>query len=150
MLNASFGSGSQVPPLCRLRFTARGVNPENVLIFKVSMSVISQIIPLERRDKSWRTLDPFLSFVHHQDHYPPGNKDLAPSSKTRKSRFLDDGSCGKDGATWSMYEGSHVPGFPKHPHRGFESITFVRNGLIDHSDSLGSAARYSPRSSVSL
>ena len=32
--------------------------------------------------------------------------------------------------------------FPNHPHRGFETVTFVRQGLIDHSDSLGAAARY--------
>jgi redox-sensitive bicupin YhaK (pirin superfamily) len=41
-----------------------------------------------------------------------------------------------------MYHGDAVPGFPAHPHRGFETVTLVRKGLIDHSDSLGAAARF--------
>jgi redox-sensitive bicupin YhaK (pirin superfamily) len=87
----------------------------------------------------WPTIDPFLFCVHHLDTYPAGNDALAPSVSL-EGREIGADFEGKDG--WRMYHGDEVPGFPGHPHRGFETVTFVRQGLIDHADSLGAAARF--------
>jgi quercetin 2,3-dioxygenase len=87
----------------------------------------------------WETADPFLFCVHHLDHYPAGDERLAPVASLA-GRDLGQDFSNKDG--WSMYHGDVVPGFPAHPHRGFETVTIVRRGLIDHSDSLGATARF--------
>jgi quercetin 2,3-dioxygenase len=87
----------------------------------------------------WRTADPFLFCVHHKDSYPLGNEQLGPAASLA-GRALGQDFGGKDG--WSMYHGEVVPGFPQHPHRGFETVTIVRRGYIDHSDSLGATARF--------
>jgi redox-sensitive bicupin YhaK (pirin superfamily) len=87
----------------------------------------------------WVTADPFLFCVHHNDAYPQGNDLLGPSASL-EGRALGQDFAGKDG--WSMYHGRVVPGFPQHPHRGFETVTLVRRGYIDHSDSLGATARF--------
>lgn len=87
----------------------------------------------------WPTLDPFLFCVHHNDAYPRGNAKLGPDAALN-GRNLGQDFSGKDG--WSMYHGETVAGFPAHPHRGFETVTIVREGLIDHSDSLGATARF--------
>lgn len=87
----------------------------------------------------WQTADPFLFCVHHMDHYPAGNEKLGPKASLG-GRALGQDFSGKDG--WSMYHGRTVPGFPGHPHRGFETITIVRQGFIDHHDSLGAKARF--------
>lgn len=87
----------------------------------------------------WPTIDPFLFCVHHLDHYPQGNAQFGPTAPL-DGRDIGSDFAGIDG--WRMYHGDVVPGFPQHPHRGFETVTYVRQGLVDHSDSLGAAARY--------
>jgi len=87
----------------------------------------------------WATIDPFLFCVHHVDHYPAGNDAMGPDASLA-GRDIGMDFAGIDG--WRMYHGATVPGFPQHPHRGFETITFVRRGYIDHSDSLGATARF--------
>jgi redox-sensitive bicupin YhaK (pirin superfamily) len=33
----------------------------------------------------------------------------------------------------------YLPGFPMHPHRGIETVTYMLSGQVDHKDSLGNA-----------
>jgi len=87
----------------------------------------------------WDTCDPFLFCVHHLDNYPAGNDQLGPAASL-EGRHLGQDFTTKDG--WRMYHGEIIPGFPAHPHRGFETITVVLNGFIDHSDSGGQSGRY--------
>jgi redox-sensitive bicupin YhaK (pirin superfamily) len=87
----------------------------------------------------WETADPFLFCAYHDDAYPRGNGAMGPAASLA-GRDIGQDFSRKDG--WSMYHGDTVPGFPAHPHRGFETVTLVRRGLIDHSDSLGAAARF--------
>lgn len=87
----------------------------------------------------WKTRDPFLFCVHHDDAYPAGNATLGPKASLA-GRNLGQDFTVRDG--FRMYHGREVPGFPQHPHRGFETITIARRGFIDHSDSLGATARF--------
>jgi len=88
---------------------------------------------------TWETQNPFLFCVHHLDNYPPGNENLGPQDLL-KGRNLGNDFTPKDG--WRMYHGETIPGFPAHPHRGFETVTVVLQGRVDHSDSHGAAGRY--------
>ena len=87
----------------------------------------------------WETTDPFIFCVHHLDRYPPGNDAMGPDASLA-GRNLGQDFTVKDG--WRMYHGERVPGFPAHPHRGFETVTIVLQGFVDHSDSHGAAGRY--------
>ena len=86
----------------------------------------------------WQTSDPFLLRAPRRP-LPAGNERQGPAASLA-GRNLGQDFEGKDG--WRMYHGEIVPGFPKHPHRGFETVTVVRRGLLDHSDSMGATARY--------
>ncbi|MDW5441169.1 pirin family protein [Polaromonas sp. SM01] len=99
-------------------------------------SPVLQIKPL---GFPWETIDPFLFCAYHDDAYPPANADMGPAASLA-GRAIGQDFSRKDG--WSMYHGEQVPGFPPHPHRGFETVTIARKGLIDHADSLGAEARF--------
>lgn len=99
----------------------------------------SPILEIKAMGFQWETLDPFLFCVHHEDKFPKGNDQMGPATSLA-GRSLGDDFIIKDG--WRMYHGKRVPGFPGHPHRGFETVTVVREGLVDHADSMGAAGRY--------
>jgi hypothetical protein len=102
----------------------------------LAQQAVSELIEL---GFPWHGEDPFIFTVHHVDTYPAGNDRLGPAARLDSRRLGADFSY-LDG--WSMYHGDVVPGFPQHPHRGFETVTVVRRGYVDHSDSLGATARY--------
>ncbi len=100
------------------------------------MNPIKSIKPL---GFPWQTQDPFLFCVHHEDFYPKGNEGLGPATSLAGKNIGQDFDPNQP---WRMYHGEKVPGFPAHPHRGFETVTIVTKGLVDHSDSLGAAGRF--------
>lgn len=89
---------------------------------------------------TWETEDPFLFCAYHRDIYPAGDEQLGLKEEHKAGRMIGQDFQMLNG--FRMYHGSHVPGFPAHPHAGFETITIVRQGFVDHADSLGAAARF--------
>ncbi len=99
--------------------------------------MITKMMPI---DFHWPTQEPFLFCAYHFDNYPAGNKNMGLESKHFSGRQMGQDFELKDG--FRIYHGQEIPGFPVHPHRGFETITIVRKGYVDHADSLGAAGRY--------
>src|SRR5260370_22780369 len=46
----------------------------------------------------------------------------------------------------SNREEDYIAGFPSHPHRGFETVTYMIDGAVDHRDSLGNHGHLGPGS----
>ncbi len=103
----------------------------------MNSSAIKSVSPMGFQ---WETEDPFLFCVHHEDFYPKANSHFGPDVSLSGRNIGQDFEV-KDG--FRMYHGEKIPGFPSHPHRGFETVTVVRTGFIDHSDSMGAVGRYS-------
>lgn len=99
-----------------------------------------EIKSIEPLGFQWKAKDPFLFCVHHNDQFPKGNGNLGPDRDLLRGRQIGSDFSSKDG--WNMYHGQKIPGFPVHPHRGFETITMVQKGFVDHTDSMNAAGRY--------
>jgi redox-sensitive bicupin YhaK (pirin superfamily) len=106
---------------------------------RYTRSMTDPILEVRPLGFPWQCSDPFLFCAHHDDAYPAGNEQLGPTGSLA-GRELGQDFTVKDG--FRMYHGRVVPGFPQHPHRGFETVTIVRRGYVDHSDSLGATARF--------
>jgi redox-sensitive bicupin YhaK (pirin superfamily) len=104
------------------------------------MSAILEQLPL---GLPWPAADPFLFCVHHDDAYPAGNEHMGPAASLA-GRDIGQDFAGKDG--WRMYHGEIVPGFPQHPHRGFETVTIMLEGRMRHRDSVGNVGLLEPGS----
>lgn len=114
-------------------------NSDYICCKQIKSFIMSSIIRIKNLSFPWQTQDPFLFCVFHKDAYPPGDGKMAPAASLAGRNLGNDFTI-KDG--WRMYHGTKIPGFPAHPHRGFETVTVVQEGLIDHSDSLGAAGRF--------
>ena len=136
-------------PITRVTNTLKKDIENSTIKLNKNHNIDNQIEPKEMKNPIknikplgfvWETADPFLFCVHHEDYFPKGNEVMGPDKSNFEGRHLGDDFIIKDG--FRMYHGKTVPGFPGHPHRGFETITVVRKGLVDHADSLGAAGRY--------
>lgn len=133
---ATLGAG--VGSLLALPFVSAAQSFRSTLR-EASSSPRKAVKKIEPMGFQWPTRDPFLFCVHHEDDFPKGNDKMGPQGSL-EGRSLGDDFIIKDG--FRMYHGKVVPGFPGHPHRGFETVTVVRKGMVDHADSLGAAGRY--------
>ena len=84
-------------------------------------------------------LNPFVLCFYHKDQFPKGKADMTPIHYLPNRNKEEDFDVN---APWRMYYGKTIPGFPVHPHRGFETVTVVTQGYADHFDSYGSKGRY--------
>jgi redox-sensitive bicupin YhaK (pirin superfamily) len=98
------------------------------------------ILKIQPIDFHWEMENPYLFCAHHQDAYPAGNKNQGIDKSRLQGRNIGSDFTIKDG--FRMYHGIEVPGFPVHPHRGFETVTIVTEGFVDHFDSMGARGRY--------
>lgn len=108
------------------------------MLFRTTMKAASAVLKTMALPSAgpYQTLDPFLFCVYHKDAYPAAHDDTMEAPQRGNGADFD------PYADYRMYHGDKIPGFPQHPHRGFETITATTEGLIDHTDSVGNGGRY--------
>src|SRR5579883_3359748 len=119
---------------------------------------MSAILHVEPLSFPWVAHDPFLFCVFHDDRYPAANESLGPAASLA-GRDLGQDFTGPvtDEAGWRMYHGTTVPGFPQHPHRGFETLNrtlyFFRGDTLSidgHSIDVNHSVRVKSDSSLTI
>ena len=100
----------------------------------------NKILNVQQLGFQWQCEDPFLITMYHHDLYPAGNEEQGVDPGLLVGRNIGGDFEKREG--FSMYHGKTVPGFQAHPHKGFETVTVVLQGLVDHFDSTGSKGRY--------
>lgn len=91
-------------------------------------------------DMHWDTEDPFVFASHHFDLYPVGNERQAPPKDEIDRKDLGNDYYKLFG--YRLYTSKMTPGFQLHAHWGYETVTYVTQGYVDHFDSLGNQGRY--------
>ena len=94
---------------------------------------------VDKMEFQLHVLNPYVVAFHHRDDFPRGNNEMGPRKMPQGKNSGEDFDPRSD---WRMYYGEKTPGFPVHPHRGFETITIMLEGAADHFDSKGSRGRY--------
>ncbi|QZE15705.1 pirin family protein [Halosquirtibacter laminarini] len=92
----------------------------------------SAVLNIQDLEESTRIQDPFIICSHFKEIFPSGTSGMQPSV----GNLLD-----KENVC-PMMNGRQFPGFPVHPHYGFEIITILEEGIIDHFDSKGVYGRF--------
>ncbi len=101
---------------------------------------MKNLLNIEPLSFPWQTQDPFIFCVYHKETYPKGTPTMSVSPALLKGKNI--GQDFSPNAPWRMYHGTSIPGFPYHPHYGFETITINVEGAVDHTDSMGAAGRF--------